>query len=286
MDIFFKGGNTYIKSGADFDLQKTFDCGQCFRFEQDSGIFSGVHRGSFIRLSQSSDTVTLHGVNEDEFELIWRSFFDVDRDYGTIAAEFGSSCGVKSDATLSAAYECARGIRVLRQDPWETLISFIISQNNNIPRIKKIIRLLCESFGHPIKESEQFSFPTPQTLACLDIEALSPIRSGFRAKYIIDAARNVASGKVALYDLTTHGFEDAKTELLRIKGVGDKVAECVMLFSLGFYQAFPKDVWVRRVIEKYYGPSFSPEVFGEYAGIAQQYLFYYERYIQSKLTKK
>ena len=271
MEIIFNDTGTVITSGGDFDIKKTFECGQCFRFDPDGDGYTGTAFGRVLHLTQHGDTVTLCGVGKEDFKNIWEPFFDIDRDYS------GISHDMCTDDTLSRAYGYSRGIRILAQDPWETLCSFIISQNNNIPRIKKIIGLLCTNFGERIQGTQYYSFPSARRIADAGMEALDVIRSGFRSKYIYDAAVKVADGSIDLELLKTLPYEEAKSALMSIKGVGEKVANCVLLFSLGFYGAFPVDVWVKKVIIKYYGDDFDSARFGKYAGIAQQYLFYYER---------
>lgn len=271
MEITFNDTGTVITSGGDFDIKKTFECGQCFRFDPDGDGYTGTAFGRVLHLTQYGDTVTLCGVGKEDFKNIWEPFFDIDRDYS------GISHDMCTDDTLSRAYGYSRGIRILAQDPWETLCSFIISQNNNIPRIKKIIGLLCMNFGERIQGTQYYSFPSARRIADAGMEALDVIRSGFRSKYIYDAAVKVADGSIDLELLKTLPYEEAKSALMSIKGVGEKVANCVLLFSLGFYGAFPVDVWVKKVIIKYYGDDFDSARFGKYAGIAQQYLFYYER---------
>lgn len=271
MEITFNDTGTVITSGGDFDIKKTFECGQCFRFDPDGDGYTGTAFGRVLHLTQCGDTVTLCGVGKEDFKNIWEPFFDIDRDYS------GLSHDMCTDDTLSRAYGYSRGIRILAQDPWETLCSFIISQNNNIPRIKKIIGLLCMNFGERIQGTQYYSFPSARRIADAGMEALDVIRSGFRSKYIYDAAVKVADGSIDLELLKTLPYEEAKSALMSIKGVGEKVANCVLLFSLGFYGAFPVDVWVKKVIIKYYGDDFDSARFGKYAGIAQQYLFYYER---------
>lgn len=223
-----------------------------------------------LSMKQDGDMVILYNVTMDEFDQHWRKYFDLDREYCTIIKEL--SC----DNRIKIAAEKTSGIRILKQDGWETLCSFIISQNNNIPRIKKIIHSLCNILGDEIAEGI-YTFPSAERIAAVGIEGLAPIKSGFRAKYILDAAEKVANGTIDLEKLQILDYGEAKKELLKIKGVGEKVADCTLLFGFGFFEAFPRDVWVKRVIEKYYGSYFSPERFGKNAGIAQQYLFYYER---------
>ena len=266
-----KNGNIYLREVKNFDLAQTFDCGQCFRFNRnDDNTFGGVAFGKYIKLDKTEDEVILYNTTKDEFEKIWTKFFDLERDYAKIIESF------RFDEHLTVAAKSGDGIRILAQEPWETLCSFIISQNNNIPRIKKIIEALCTICGERIDEN-YYAFPSAEAVASLGVDGLAPIRCGFRAKYIIDAAEKVASGEIDLEALKNIDETEAREKLKTIKGVGDKVASCVMLFGLGYLGSFPIDVWVKRVLEKYYPADFDPKVFGEYAGIAQQYLFFYER---------
>jgi len=176
---------------------------------------------------------------------------------------------------LKAASGFAGGIRILRQDPWEALCSFIISQNNNIPRIKGIVERLCASFGEEIKEGF-YSFPAAEKIATLTLEDLAPLRSGFRAKYILDGAKRVADGEIDLDALKELALDEARQELMKIYGVGEKVADCTLLFGLSHIDAFPKDVWIKKAMAKLFDGSL-PECAAPYAGIAQQYIFHYAR---------
>ena len=273
MNITYENGNIILTRCTAFDLEQTFDCGQCFRFEKaGDGFFRGVALGRQLLIRQQGETVVFYNVTEEEFRNKWVEYFDLDRDYGSILKELSFDCRVRSAA------EKTGGIRILRQDGWETLCSFIISQNNNIPRIKKIIASLCALLGDEIGEGI-YTFPSAERVAVTGVEGLTPIRSGFRAKYIIDAAEKVAGGLIKPEELQSLPYAEARERLMTVRGVGEKVADCVLLFGLGFLQAFPKDVWVKRVIERYYGSGFTSDYFGQYAGIAQQYLFYYERNI-------
>ena len=175
--------------------------------------------------------------------------------------------------TSTAKY--APGIRILRQEPYEALCTFIISQNNNIKRIKGIVQRLCESYGEPLPNG-QFAFPTALTMAQLSVDDLAPLRAGFRARYLCDAAKRVADGEVDLEYCRTAGYDDARAELMKITGVGVKVADCTLLFGLHRVEAFPIDVWMKRAMEKLF-PDMTADDFGEYAGIAQQYIFHYSR---------
>ena len=256
-----------------FDFSDIFGCGQCFRFNQTGeGEFEGVARGKYLEVSKKGDKIFFE-TSPGDFEGVWREFFDIDRDYKKIFAK------LRGDETLRIASDFCPGIRILKQEPFECLISFIISQNNNIPRIKKIIESLCENFGEKIVCGKKvcFAFPTAERIAALDAGELDVIRSGFRAKYIVDAAKKVASGEIDLDSVCRMGVEEGGEYLQRIKGVGPKVASCVLLFSYNKLEAFPVDVWIKRVLAKYYGDIDYARIFGEYAGIANAYLFYYER---------
>lgn len=255
-----------------FDPFVSCECGQCFRFTRiDENEYVLSAKGRRLDIKKADGGWLFLDIDESEFKEKFFDYFDLSRDYGKIIDAYSN------DAELFDAAKSGSGIRIFRQDPWETLVSFIISQNNNIPRIKKIIDSLCVFYGK--EENGFYSFPDAKTIKNVGVEGLAPIKSGFRAKYIIDAAEKVVSGEVSLERIAAIGYEQGLEELKRIKGVGDKVANCVLLFGFGYYEAFPVDVWVKRVIVKYYGNDFDPKNFGEFAGIAQQYLFYRERNI-------
>lgn len=263
-------GNETIVTETDIDLKKTFDCGQCFRFEERDGGFEGVAFGKLLSCRQIDENSIVLNCGEKEFLSLWRDFLDLEGDYGQ-AMEF-----LSFDPTMLDAMASGRGIHIMRQDPWETLCSFIISQNNNIPRIKKIIASLCALLGERVGDG-LYAFPTPQRVLEAGVEGLAPIKSGFRGKYLVDAAKKVASGELVLEALRGRECENVLKQLMTVKGVGPKVASCTALFSLDCTEAFPVDVWVKRVVASYYGEGFDPAVFGKHAGLAQQYLFYYER---------
>ena len=259
-----------IPDVRDLDLEQTLDCGQSFRWEkQDDGSFSGVAFGKYVNISlDGTDMVIKNAAPEDE--KIWREYFDLELDYGKIRGDISKLHPVLEDA---ARY--APGIRILRQEPYEALCTFIISQNNNIKRIKGIVARLCESFGDEIDEGV-YTFPTAERLAELTPDDLAPLRAGFRNRYIIDSAKKVASGEVDLELCKTADYEAARAELMKITGVGVKVADCTLLFGMHRVEAFPVDVWMKRAMEKLF-PGMSANDFGEYAGIAQQYIFHYSR---------
>lgn len=268
-DIKFEKNIIYIKNVANFDLTETLDCGQCFRWSKDENdVWSGIAFGKYIKLYEKDGDITIKGASEDDFQNIWRHYFDLDRDYGQIIKE------VSAHPTVKKAAEFCSGIRLLNQEPWEALCSFIISQNNNIPRIKGIVERLCENFGEKIEGG--YTFPSAQTIAKLTVDDLSVIRSGFRAKYILDAALKVASGEIDLEVLKDTDYDTAREKVMTIKGVGPKVADCVLLYGLSHKNAFPRDVWINRALEQLFDGKI-PDCVGNYGGIVQQYIFHYIR---------
>lgn len=265
-------GNTVkINELTDLDLRQTLDCGQSFRWtEQDDGSFKGVAFGKCITVRLEGNTLYIENTTKEDFENIWKNYFDLELDYGKIREEISSVHPVLADA---ARY--APGIRILRQEPYEALCTFIISQNNNIKRIKGIVQRLCECFGEEISDGA-FAFPTPQKMALLTEQELAPLRAGFRNRYLIDAAQKVCSGEVDLELCRTLDYEQARKELMKITGVGVKVADCTLLFGMHRIEAFPVDVWMKRAMESLF-PGMTAADFGRYAGIAQQYIFHYSR---------
>lgn len=260
-----------------FSVAKTFDCGQAFRFDPlNDTTFAGTAFGTKVAFEQTGDgIVTVYNASGEQFERIWRHYLALDEDYDAIDRFLIDAMPNEHDrAVMTAAVEAGRGIRILRQDPFEALISFIVSQNNNIPRIKKIIRALCETYG------KNDDFPTAETLADAGVDNLYALRTGFRAKYIHDAACRVASGEINLDEiLACEDYNTCDTRLRTIHGVGPKVSACVLLYGFGKTEAFPVDVWIKKSLERHFPDGFDAKRLGRYAGIAQQYLFYYERYI-------
>lgn len=266
-----------LKTTDSFDPAQTFLCGQCFRWEPlDEKTFFGTV-GSLAAKVSCPDPYTVCIDASGGDEEFWRSYLGLSFDYADVKKE------LSADSHLKPCIERGHGIRILRQDPWETTISFIISANNNIPRIKKIISKLCELYGDKTEFDGKtvFGFPSPERLAKLELDELAEIRAGFRDKYIHDAAKRIASGEIDLKKIAAADDAVAKTELMKIKGVGSKVADCILLFSLGRYSVFPLDVWTKRILAEVYGAEektlseFIPARFGKYAGIAQQYLYYF-----------
>lgn len=272
MDYIYKDGTMIVKNVTSLDLGETLDCGQSFRWRDNGdGSFTGVAYEKLVTVSIRDKDLHIENTTEQDFEKIWRNYFDLDLDYDSIRSSIGEIHPVLKEAS---AY--APGIRILQQEPWEALCTFIISQNNNIKRIKGIVDRLCTTFGNKIGDTDFYTFPKPETLAKLTPDDLAPLRAGFRNKYIIDASRKVATGEVDLEKCKIVPYDDARAELCKIKGVGNKVADCTLLFGMHRIEAFPIDVWMRRAMERLF-PNMTGEDFGEYAGIAQQYIFHYAR---------
>lgn len=252
------------------DIVKTFECGQCFRWNCDeNGVYTGVVADYVAEVSVEGNEVYI--ISDAPHEM-WSEYFDLATDYAAISADF------KGDY-MKTCTEYGTGIRILRQDSWEALCSFIISQCNNITRIKVIVERLCLNFGNEIKANGKsyYTFPSAERLAVLEPEDLSVIRSGYRAEYIINAARAVVSGELDLEALKKCDYREAIKSLRKVRGIGEKVANCVVLFGLNHMEAFPIDVWMKRALKENFPPDFNPESLGEYAGLAQQYIFYYAR---------
>ena len=256
-----------FENATPLDLAATLDCGQSFRWEATGGAFEAVVEGDVARVWMEGDS--LHVKCAKLSEEFWRDYFALDVDYKKLHRLF------REDATLAKCVDFAPGIRVLRQPFFETLISFIISQNNNIPRIKGIIGRLCE----PASVEAVPSFPSAEKLAVLTVDDLAHLRSGYRAPAIIDAAKRTASGELNVSELRTLPHDEARKKLLKVYGVGPKIADCVLLFGLGRFEAFPIDVWIRRAMETLF-PNGLPENAKPYAGIAQQYIFHYMRTVK------
>ena len=277
----------YIIEGVkDFNTDHIFDCGQCFRWQrQEDGSYIGPAMGRVVKISYADGQLIIDNCGKEDFENIWKKYLDLDTDYGLIKEKLSAE-----DQIMQAASEYGYGIRILRQDFWETVVSFIISQNNNIPRIKGCIESICEKFGEHAGEyggKAFFSIPSPSTLASLSIEDLAPCRLGYRASYLVKMAQQfVDRGGPDVVEAELKNAEDPIQALQQFCGIGPKVAACISLFGLGRMDAFPIDVWMRRVMNRLYDidekdvkamKDYAKKHFGENGGIAQQYLFYYIR---------
>lgn len=270
MDYTVRENDIFLKDFDCLNLRNTLLCGQAFRWkETEEGIFTGTVKGNTLVVEQKDNEIIFRNTDEGTFLNLLVPYFDLERDYRAITD------GFRSDKYLSAALDEFYGIRILHQEPWEALCSFIISQNNNIPRICGIISRLCESFGTAAGSGE-YSFPDAEVMSRLTEADLSVLRAGFRNKYLLDAAQKVASGEISLDKIYEMPIEDARNELMKIKGVGPKVAECTLLYGFGRLEAFPVDVWVKRIMAEMYSDGL-PKCTESYEGIAQQYLFHWRR---------
>lgn len=266
----------WIPADGCLDLAQTLDCGQAFRWQpvllsEKREAWRGVAFGHALTVWQEEETFCFD-CTEEEFHSLWYSYFDFGTDYATTRAALSALHPILRDA---AAY--APGIRILRQEPWEALCAFIVSQNNNIPRIKGILERLCALLGDPLiyADTTLYTFPSAERLRVCTVEDLAPLRAGFRAKYLIDAAKRVSSGEIDLSALCTAPIDEARDKLMTILGVGPKVADCALLYGLHRTCCFPLDVWMKRAMTLL--PGVNPADFGDNAGVAQQYIFHYAR---------
>lgn len=258
-----------LKDVKCLDLALTLDCGQSFRWEeQPDGSWSGAACGKFLNIKKNSNGDLVLNTTAEDFYSVWSNYFDLNRDYAGICEK------LKQDSLVASTIDEYYGIRILNQDPWEALVSFIISQQNNIKRIKGIIKRLCDRYGDKICDGWS-SFPSAKTLSQLSVEDFEAIGAGYRGKYLKRLADDVAEERIKLDEIKNMSLEEAKKALLDIYGVGIKVANCALLFGFQFVECFPVDVWMKRVLAFY--PDGLPECFKGCEGIAQQYLFHWAR---------
>lgn len=279
-----------LKNAQSFELKDIFDCGQCFRWNKETdGSYTGVFGNNVINVSKQGNNVIFKGICEEDIKTTCKKYFDLDRDYEKIKDKL-----LKIDEHMKKSIEYGSGIRILNQDLWETIISFIISANNNIPRIKGIIERISKKYGNEIiyNEKSYYTFPTVEKLANATVEELRSLGLGFRDVRVYETTHMILNKKVDLRELEQEeDFNKVREILLTLSGVGPKVADCILLFStLKRWEAFPIDVWVRRVMNELYIQNedetkvnktqiekIAKEKFGNLAGIAQQYLFYWKR---------
>jgi N-glycosylase/DNA lyase len=264
----------------DFEPEHIFECGQCFRWNKElDGSYTGVAKNKILNIEKKGEKIFFNNTSKKDFLEIWVDYFDLNRDYSIIKNHI-------RDEKLDDIIEFGKGIRILDQDEWETLVSFIISANNRILMIKRVIENLSQKYGDYIgtyKGNKYYSFPTSEKLNLTTENEIRMMKTGFRAKYIKDAAEIVSNDKDWLYSLKGLNYDTALEEIKKIKGVGDKVGNCILLFSMNKYEAFPVDIWMKRIMGEIYGIKGKPEdirkksekIYGKYSGFAQQYLFYY-----------
>lgn len=279
-----------IENIKSFELADIFDCGQCFRWnKQEDGSYTGVFNGNVMNVSKKGDTVYFKGICNGNIKEIVQDYFDLDRDYEKIKEKL-----TKIDENVKTSIEYGQGIRILNQDLWEMIISYIISANNNIPRIKGIIERLSKTYGEEIQWNgvKYYTFPKIEELKDVSIEDYRKLGTGFRDVRLYETVHMILDKKVDLEKLQNNpNTYEVREELLTLSGVGPKVADCILLFStLKRFEVFPIDVWVRRVMNELYIKNedeskvnkkeiekLAQDKFGNLAGIAQQYLFYWKR---------
>ncbi len=265
-----------------FNIGETLECGQCFRFTKIAeNEYVIIAFSKVLHIKQGANETIFYPCTTEEFENIWIDYFDLKRDYHQIKKDLS-----KNDPILKEAINYAGGIRILNQEIWECLISFIISQNNRIPMIKQVIKNISEKYGNKIDDN-YYSFPTFEQLKETNIDELMLCKTGFRAKYILDAVSKISNGNINIESFKDKTTSEVRDLLMTIHGVGPKVSDCVLLFSCKRQEVFPTDVWVKRVMEHFYFNGnettvtkiheFAKNKFGKNAGFAQQYLFHYAR---------
>jgi N-glycosylase/DNA lyase len=262
------GKNNYIKIHLpDFSLRQIANSGQCFRMKEiSSSVWEVIALNKRLQIQEEKDpSCYVFECSRREFEEIWFDYFDLERDYGKIKADIK----MIGDSYLTAAVDYGHGLRILRQDLWETIVTFLISQQNNIPRIKNIVAKLCEPYGR--------QFPTATMLSEYTENDFLALGLGYRAKYLQRIIKAAVDGDLNLDELKNMNFCDAISFLKRFDGIGDKVANCIALFGLHQIGAFPIDTWIRRIIDEQYGGNFNKNRLPGYAGIVQQYMFFYQR---------
>ena len=279
-----------IKNIKSFELKDIFDCGQCFRWNlQDDNSYTGVFGENVLNVQKQNNTIIFKGICKNSIKETVEDYFDLNRDYEEIKENLS-----KIDETLKTSVEYGKGIRILNQDLWETIISFIISANNNIPRIKGIIERLCKKYGKEIiyNGKKYYTFPSPKDIKDVSVKDYRDLGLGFRDIRLYETTKMILEKEVNLEKLKNNkNTLEVREELLKLSGVGPKVADCILLFStLKRFEVFPIDVWVRRVMNDLYIKNedetkvskkqiekLAKEKFGNLAGLAQQYLFYWRR---------
>lgn len=280
MEYKFENNTVTLYNADSFNISQILECGQCFRFTKiEDYKYRIIAMQKILYIEQVERDIKFYPCTKEDFESIWIKYFDLNKNYNEIKNL------LSNDDVLKKAINYASGIRILNQETWECLISFIISQNNRIPMIKQVVENISKKYGNCI-DSDFYSFPTLEQLSRATEEELKECKTGFRAKYIFNAIQMVESGEIHLNKFSTMTTEDIRENLMKIKGVGPKIADCVLLFSQGRTEVFPTDVWIKRVMQHFYFEKetgikeihqYAYDKFGNLAGIAQQYLFNYAR---------
>lgn len=285
MRYYEQDNSIVIENIGDFEPKHIFECGQCFRWiKEEDDSYTGVFRDKILNVKKENDLVYFNNTNLKDFEEIWYDYFDLGTDYSKIKRILSDM-----DEYLKKSIEFGYGIRILKQDSWEMLISFIISSNNRIPMIQKAINNLSREYGKYIGSyngEDYYSFPTPEELNKASIEDIRNCKTGFRDKYIKTTTERVINDNDDVSNYRNLSTEECLKELLKFNGVGAKVGDCIALFSMQKMDTFPVDVWVKRVMQEFYIKEdlslpkirkFAIDKFGDLSGYAQQYLFYYAR---------
>lgn len=283
MNVTEKNNQIIIDDIEDFNIVNIFDCGQCFRWnKEEDGSYTGVVKNKVINVEQNGKTVIFNNVNMNDYDMI-KEYFDLNTDYSEIIN------ALNKDEIMAESIKFGNGIRILNQDEWEIMISFMISANNRIPMIKKVIENLSTSFGEFItnyRGRDYYSFPTAEQLSAAPVEKIQECKAGFRSPRLKEAATRFLNEKDIVYNIKNTSYNEGLTYLKTYTGIGDKVANCILLFSMRQFDTFPVDVWIRRVMQTLYVDKdtkdvdiqiFAENKFGKYSGYAQQYLFYYAR---------
>lgn len=269
-----RGKRMIKRTISNFSLEQIARSGQCFRMNQrEEGVFEILAGSRWLEARQSGEVCEFL-CTEEEFSGFWEDYFDLKQDYGEYLSRID-----EKDGYLSGAGRLAGGVRILRQEPWEMIVSFLISQQNNIVRIRRCIENLCSAYGKPMQNGRgetYFAFPKPEALAGLDEDALKACNLGYRSRYVVRAAKRVAEGSFDLEAVAALSYKEAKEELLTLFGVGVKVADCICLFGLHHLEAFPVDTHINQALEKHYGQGFPMEKYEGIQGVIQQYIFYRE----------
>lgn len=260
-----------------FNIGQIAASGQCFRMNASSGrdgsVFDIIAGGRFVKVTAEESAVCFD-CTEEEFSSFWKDYFDLGTDYGAFIKAVDPR-----DEYLRSAAACGSGIRILKQDPWEMIISFLISQQNNITRIKRCIDNISRKYGKKTVHTDgtvYYSFPEPEPLAALPEDALMECNLGYRSKYVVRTARDVCEGRFVPEETVGLPYEEAREKLLKLYGVGAKVADCICLFGLHMLEAFPVDTHIKQVLEREYKAGFPFERYRGFEGVIQQYIFYYE----------
>lgn len=283
MNITEKDNQIIIEGIKDFNITHIFDCGQCFRWnKEEDNSYTGVVKNKVINVEQHDSTVIFNNITIDDYNMV-KEYFDLETDYAEIKSK------VNTDEIMAEAIKFGSGIRILNQDEWETMISFMISANNRIPMIKKVIENLSSCFGDYIcnyRGMDYYSFPTAEQLSVVPVDKIQECKAGFRSPRLKAAAERFITEKNEIYNIKNTTYDEGLAYLKTYAGIGDKVANCVLLFSMKQFDTFPVDVWVRRVMQTLYVDKntkdadiqkFAERKFGKFSGYAQQYLFYYAR---------